>query len=41
MTLSEIVGLFMQGFTVGGLLSAIAFILGYAINAVIQMMKKG
>lgn len=41
MTLTEIVGLFMQGFTVGGLLSGIAFILGYTVNALIQVMKKG
>lgn len=41
MTLSEIAGLFMQGFAVGGLLSGIAFVLGYAINALLQIMKKG
>lgn len=41
MPLSSIAGLFMEGFMVGGLLSGIAFILGYVINGLFEIIRKG
>lgn len=37
--LTDIFGLFAQGFTVGALFSAIAFMMGWFINFVLSLVK--
>lgn len=37
--LSDIYSLFLYGFAIGGLLSGLPFVLGYAIQALIRFFK--
>lgn len=39
--LTSIAGLFMEGMTIGGLLSALPFMLGYTISFLVRLFKKG
>lgn len=38
--LTAVYSLFLEGMAIGGLLSAIPFILGYAINFLVQLCQK-
>lgn len=37
--LSDIYSLFIEGFVIGGILSAIPFIISYAINGIIRIIN--
>lgn len=38
--LSDVYRLFVDGLTIGGLLSALPFLLGYVINWLVQLVRK-